>query len=73
MQRVRARELRLADLPEQVLYERYQLILSDSDGIARVAYRCPVASSNSGAVRATSFTRAPSRSTVLLGQGLLLR
>lgn len=41
-----ARERRLVDLPEPVQYDRYLVTISDSDGIAHVPHRCPVALRN---------------------------
>lgn len=40
---MRARERHLVALPEPVLYEKLQLTMSDSNGNAYGAYRCPVA------------------------------
>ena len=59
---MRARERRLIALPEPVLYERFQLTMSDSDGNAYVAHRCPVALVHPGAcachiVRQGTFTK----------------
>ena len=67
--RQRGRERRVVQLPEPVLYERHQLSISEPDGSAHIAHRCPVALTAPGSMPCHIVRQGMRTKHGVVGQG----